>query len=68
VGFGGALIDDLIIGGGGVHFFVARNFSLDALGLFKYAVGNDTSENGDKSEAIVNTFDINLLAGISGWF
>jgi len=58
----------LIGGGGGVHFFVTRNFSIDLIGLFEYSIAKHREEYGDEEEATSNIFELSLLLGLSGWF
>ncbi len=54
--------------GGGIHFFVHDNVSLDLIGMFLFTVG--TGEDGRPRDDDFKhwRFRLSVLAGISGWF
>ena len=58
--------------GGGAHFFLAEQFSLDASlllfgGFGGYKVEAGDADNSQSTDASVRSFDMELLVGFSGW-
>jgi len=55
--------------GGGLHVFLAPQFSIDATALFSFAVGGGTEEYERRRERDLRfwAIEIGLLLGLSGW-
>ncbi|MCP4707099.1 MAG: hypothetical protein GY869_00620, partial [Planctomycetes bacterium] len=54
--------------GGGIHFFLQDNISLDLIGMFLFTVGTGERDFGRDEDFTHWRFRLSVLVGISGWF